>query len=310
MISCVTLNTSIDKAYRIDHEIELGQMSRVSEAIDTAGGKGLNAARAVAACGEEVMATGFVGGNNGRYLMDLLDRDGIPHDFVEVATETRCCVNLLEPSGRSTEFNEPGRTVTADEFRAFRAKLEELGRRSDVVTLSGSLPAGLAPDTYRLLIEDLRQIGVPSVLDSSGASLMEGIKAKPAMVKPNADEIAQILGHSVRSEQEVIDAARELHAQGIAYVVVSLGGAGSIMACDEGTFRGHAPKIEVVNPVGAGDTLVGAFATGLARKLSAPECLRFAMSRATANCLSPQTGRFDAAIAASLMEKTAVEPLD
>ena len=310
MIACVTLNASIDKAYRLGHEIELGHVSRVAQVLDSDGGKGLNAARAVAASGEEVLATGFVGGNNGRYLLDLLAKDGIAEDFVQVATETRCCVNLLEPDGRSTEFNEPGRPVTAEEFETLRRKLQEIAEKTDVVTLNGSLPAGLPKDAYATLIEDIHAAGTPVILDTSGASLTCGIEAAPDMVKPNTDEIAQILGHEVASIKEAAHAAQELHEKkGIAYVVVSLGGDGSVMACGEGVFRGRAPKIEVVNPVGAGDTLVGCFAVALARKLPAPECLRFAMSRATANCLSPSTGRFDPDIASSLMEKTTVEAL-
>ena len=310
MIACVTLNASIDKAYRLGHEIELGHVLRVAQVLDSAGGKGLNAARAVAASGEEVLATGFVGGNNGRYLLDLLALDGIAEDFVQVATETRCCVNLLEPSGRSTEFNEPGRPVTAEEFCALRQKLAEIAERADVVTLNGSLPAGLPKDAYATLIEDIHTAGTPVILDTSGDSLTCGIEAAPDMVKPNTDEIAQILGHEVASIEEAAHAAQELHEKKhIAYVVVSLGADGSVMACDEGIFRGRAPKIEVVNPVGAGDTLVGCFAVALARKLPAPECLRFAMARATANCLSPSTGRFDPDVASSLMEKTAVEAL-
>lgn len=310
MIACVTLNASIDKTYRLAHKIDLGHVSRVAQVLDSAGGKGLNAARAVAASGEEVLTTGFVGGNNGRYLLDLLAKDGIPEDFVQVANETRCCVNLLEPSGRSTEFNEPGRPITAEEFEVLRQKLQEIAEKTDVVTLNGSLPGGLPKDAYATLIEDIHKIGTPVILDTSGDSLMAGIEAAPDMVKPNTNEIAQILGHEVASIDEAAHAAQELHEKKhIAYVVVSLGGDGSTMACDEGVFRGYTPKIEVVNPVGAGDTLVGCFAIALARKLSAPECLRFAMSRATANCLSPSTGRFDPDVASSLMEKTTVEPL-
>ena len=113
MISTVTLNTSIDKAYQLACPLVDGTVMRVQTCIDNAGGKGLNAARAVATCGEKIVATGFVGGNNGRLLCELLDADGIEHDFVHVAAETRCCVNVLEPNGRSTEFLEPGRAVSA-----------------------------------------------------------------------------------------------------------------------------------------------------------------------------------------------------
>ena len=140
MILTVTLNTSIDKAYRISSTLERGTVMRVAECIDNAGGKGLNASRSVATCGEEVLATGFVGGNNGRLLCELLDRDGIPHDFVEVATETRCCVNVLEPDGLSTEFLEPGREVTAGELATLEEGLSSLVSRADVVTMSVSFP--------------------------------------------------------------------------------------------------------------------------------------------------------------------------
>lgn len=242
MILTVTLNTSIDKAYRISSTLERGTVMRVAECIDNAGGKGLNASRSVATCGEEVLATGFVGGNNGRLLCELLDRDKIPHDFVKVATETRCCVNVLEPDGLSTEFLEPGREVTPEELAALEERLVSLVSRADVVTMSGSFPKGLPADTYVRLIKLVRSQGKPCILDTSGATLKASIDALPTMVKPNTDEIGQILDRKVSSVDEVIGAARELHERGIAQVVVSLGGDGAVMACDEGTFRGIAPR--------------------------------------------------------------------
>ena len=149
MISTVTLNSSIDKAYQLSCPLVDGTVMRVETCIDNAGGKGLNAARAVATCGEKIVATGFVGGNNGRLLCELLDADGIEHDFVHVAAETRCCINVLEPDGRSTEFLEPGRPVTADEVIAVRAKVGEIAARADVVTFNGSVPAGCGDAIYR-----------------------------------------------------------------------------------------------------------------------------------------------------------------
>ena len=307
MISTVTLNSSIDKAYQLACPLVDGTVMRVATCIDNAGGKGLNAARAIATCGEKILATGFVGGNNGRLLCDLLDADGIEHDFVEVASETRCCINVLDQEGVSTEFLEPGREVTTADVAAISEKVSQIAQVADVVTFNGSVPAGMAKDAYVDLIGRVKAVGKPCILDTSGELLMRGIEALPTMVKPNTDEIGQILGRTVESIDEVYAAAQELHERGISQVVVSLGGDGAVMACDEGLFRGRAPKIEVVNPVGAGDTMVGAFAVGMARGMSAPDQLAYAMSCASANCLSASTGHFAMEDAQRLLAGTVVE---
>lgn len=308
MICTVTLNTSIDKAYQLACPLVDGTVMRVATCIDNAGGKGLNASRAIATCGEKIIATGFVGGNNGRLLCELLDADGIEHDFVSVRSETRCCVNVLEPDGRSTEFLEPGRPVTAEDVAAVEQKVAALAGQADVVTINGSVPSGAGDDIYRRLVALVRAAGTPVILDTSGSLLVNSLESQPTMIKPNTDEIAAILGKKPESLDEIVDAARRVReTHGIEKVVVSLGGDGSVMACEEGVFRGRAPKIEVVNPVGSGDTMVGAFAVAMARGMSAPEQLAYAMSCASANCLTASTGHFDMAVAEELLSGTSVE---
>ena len=308
MISTVTLNASIDKAYQLACPLVDGTVMRVETCIDNAGGKGLNAARAVATCGEQVIATGFVGGNNGRLLCELLDADGIEHDFVHVESETRCCVNVLEPNGRSTEFLEPGRPVGSEEVARMCEKIAEIAERADVVTFNGSVPAGAGMNIYRELVSVVRAAGRPAILDTSGTLLVNSLEARPTMIKPNTDEIQAILGRKPESIDEIVAAAREVHEKcGIERVVVSLGGDGSVMACEEGVFRGRAPKIDVVNPVGSGDTMVGAFAVAIARGMSVEEQLAYAMSCASANCLSASTGHFDMEVANELRSRTSVE---
>ncbi|MFZ2755556.1 MAG: 1-phosphofructokinase [Atopobiaceae bacterium] len=307
MITTVTLNTSIDKAYSIEGDLEVGTVMRVTSCIDNAGGKGLNASRAVATAGEDVVATGFVGGNNGRLLCELLEADGISQEFVQVDSETRCCINVLEPSGRSTEFLEPGRPVTNDDLARLAAKVRELALRSSVVTFSGSAPKGVSTGVYATLIEQAKIAGASVILDTSGDLLARGIEAKPTMVKPNTDEIAQLLGRTVSTPEEVVDAAREMHTSGIDQVVVSLGSKGALMACEDGVFQGTPPKIEVVNPVGSGDTMVGTFAAAMSRGLSPVDQLRFAMACATANCLTPSTGHFDLETANRLAKEVRIE---
>ncbi len=307
MIATVTLNTSIDKAYQLACPLVDGTVMRVENCIDNAGGKGLNAARAVATCGERVVATGFAGGNNGRLLCELLDADGIEHDFVHIKSETRCCVNVLEPDGRSTEFLEPGRPVSGEEVAAVRAKVAEIAADADVVTFNGSVPAGAGANIYRELVGAVRAAGKPAILDTSGTLLVNSLEARPTMIKPNTDEIQAILGRKPESLDEIIAAAREVHEKcGIERVVVSLGGDGAVMACAEGVFRGRAPKIEVVNPVGSGDTMVGAFAVAMARGMALEDQLAYAMSCASANCLSASTGHFDMEVAEGLRAGTSV----
>lgn len=310
MITTVTLNASIDKAYRLAQEAVPGTVMRVSEVRNSAGGKGLNTSRAIVTCGEQVMATGFVGGNNGRMLCELAERDGVPCDFVHTASETRCCINAIEPDGRSTEFLEPGQPVSADDVAAVERKVAKLAAQSDVVTMNGSVPAGCGDGIYRQLIEVIHAAGKPALLDTSGKLLVGSLDARPDVIKPNTDEIAAILGHRPSSLDEVVAAAREVRERhGVGCVIVSLGGDGSVMSCAEGEFRGISPKIEVVNTVGSGDTLVGAFAVATARGLALPERLRFGMACASANCLTPNTGNFEMSVAEELLAQTTVARL-
>ena len=151
--------------------------------------------------------------------------------------------------------------------------------------------------------------GVPCIVDASGALLTSCIDALPTMIKPNTDEIGQLLGREVTTEDQVIEAAQELHKRGIKIVVVSLGAKGALMVSDEGTFRANPPKIEAINPVGAGDTLVGSFAVALAQKKPTSACLTFALSCATASCLSAGTGRFDQDIATKIHKQVAIKKI-
>lgn len=310
MICTLTLNASIDKAYQLSQPLEVGSVMRVASVIDNAGGKGLNAARAIATCGERVCASGFVGGNNGRLLCELAERDRIPCDFVHTAAETRCCINVLDEGHVSTEFLEPGRAVTEDDVEALRTKVRSLAHACDAVTINGSVPAGTPRGLYGDLVGIVRDAEKPVILDTSGALLTDSLSSRPTMIKPNTDEIEVILGRKPSGIDEVARAAREVReTYGITQVVVSLGGDGAIMSCEEGDFRGIAPKIDVVNPVGSGDTMVGAFAVGMARHMEPTEQLRYAMACASANCLTPSTGSFEMGVAQQLMEQTQVERL-
>ena len=189
MITTVTLNASIDKAYHMTEKIENGTVMRVAKTDNSAGGKGLNVARVIKLCGVDSKATGLVGGFNGQYLESLLDADGINHEFGHIQGETRSCINILDPGYGSTEYLEGGCNVTKEEEADFLNKFPEIIKDSDVVTISGSAPKGMGKDIYQKLIKVIKDQGKQVILDTSGEYLEKGLESQPTMVKPNEDEI-------------------------------------------------------------------------------------------------------------------------
>ncbi len=309
MITTVTLNASIDKAYHMEQEIKNGTVMRVASCRNSAGGKGLNVARIVKLCGEEVKATGFVGGFNGAYLETLLDQDHIPHQFVKMEGETRSCINILDPKYGSTEYLEPGCAVTKQEEERFLNRFGEIIKDSNVVTISGSVPKGVETTIYQKLIEQAKDMGKQVILDTSGILLKHSLEAKPTMVKPNKDEIEMLFQTEVEKQSDVVDYAKKIHAMGIPYVVISLGGDGAILVCKEGVYHGKPPKVEAVNTVGCGDSMVGAFAVALSCFYSSEEALKYAVATATAAALSPNTGDFEKEIQETILKQVKIDKI-
>ena len=292
MILTVTLNTSIDKLYLMTG-IQPETVMRVKEVHNTAGGKGLNVSRIAGKLGEQVAATGFVGGFNGKYLESLVDTPLVRCAFTHVEAETRSCINCWDLSdGKSTEYLEPGAPVTAEDVERFLADFDRELAGADVVTISGSIPAGAPEEIYCDLIRRCRQAGIPVLVDTSGSRLISAVKELPSLIKPNEDEIAQLTGRSFSGREEAARALMDLHQAGIPWVVLSLGSDGALLACDKGVFHGRPPRITPRNTVGCGDSMVAGFAVGFARHLSMAETFRMALAVSAASALSLFTGDF------------------
>ena len=308
MITTVTLNASIDKAYVMQEAIENGTVMRIKEVRNTAGGKGLNVAKIAVICGAEVLATGFAGGFNGRYLESLAAESHVATRFCHVEGETRSCINILDPKYGSTEYLEPGFSVKEEDLARFLTEFPGVIGKSTVVTMSGSAPVGIPSDIYRKMAELAKAAGAKVILDTSGDYLKEGLQGRPFMIKPNEDEIEALLGIRAEDPEAVFRAASELRVKyGIPWVVISLGGNGAVLSCDEGVFHGLPPKLDPVNTVGCGDSMVGAFAVALERALSPREALRYAVAVSAAAAMSPLTGDYDPAVFEEIYPETIVE---
>ncbi|MGB9781520.1 MAG: 1-phosphofructokinase [Moorellaceae bacterium] len=309
MITTITINAAIDKTYIVEN-FRLNAVFRVKQVLAQAGGKGLNVARVVKALGEEVVATGFVGGHSGRFIADSLEAEGIPGEFVAIKGESRICLNILDPVGKSqTELLEPGPEVTPEEAEKLKDKIQELARRSRVVVISGSLVPGLPDDYYARLIEVIRREGSKTILDTSGAALEEGLKARPYMVKPNLQEAESLAGRPLKSRDARRGFVKELLASGIEVAVLSLGGEGALIGAGKEFFKVVPPRVQVANTVGCGDAFVAGFAVALSRGEGVREAARWATAVASASATTLGTAQCDVNQVGSLLAGVTIEPV-
>ncbi|QKG77696.1 tagatose-6-phosphate kinase [Streptococcus canis] len=291
MILTITLNPSVDIAYQLD-TFHLDTVNRVEKVQKTAGGKGLNVTRVLKQIGEDVVATGFIGGEIGSYVKKQLTRNDIKNSFVEIGNETRNCIAILH-DGQQTEILEQGPTIQEHEALNFIEHLEIILNNVDVVAISGSLPKGLASNYYVKVIELCKKCGVAVVLDCSGEALKNVLESqqKPTVIKPNTEELSQLIGKNVTDDIQELKAVLSGQLfQGIEWIVVSLGAKGAFAKHNDKFYRVTIPKINVVNPVGSGDSTVAGIAASLAHALPDVELLKNANVLGMLNAQEEQTG--------------------
>lgn len=302
MILTVTLNTAVDITYRVP-ALRPHTSHRVTEVTERPGGKGVNVARVLAALGHQVTVTGFAGGTTGGELRDRLAAlPGIVDALAPVAGATRRTVAVVdERTGDTTQLNEPGPVVTAAEWAAFQKTYEDLLGSVSAVALCGSLPPGLPVGAYATLVRAARAAGVPVLLDTSGEALRRGIAGRPDIVKPNADELAELTG-----SHDPLRAAQDARRRGARTVVASLGAEGLLAHTPEGLWRAAPPARVHGNPTGAGDSAVAGLLSGLAERLPWPDRLARAVALSAATVLSPVAGEFDHPAYERLLPRVAV----
>jgi tagatose 6-phosphate kinase len=310
MILTVTLNAAIDKRYVVE-DLKPGNVCRVKECTYSAGGKGLNVSRVAVIAGEEITATGFLGGHAGDYIVEALDGLNIKSDFVHISGESRSCINIYDETNHTqTEFLEPGVYVTEANVEEMLKKFLALIDSASVVAISGSVPKGVDSTLYQQMIRIAREHHKKVILDTSGKLLEEALSSKPTMIKPNIDEIRMLTGRELNSREDLIKAALELRKSGIEVVVISCGADGSLIACEEGVYQAVVPKIEAVNTVGCGDSMIAGFAAGFSRGLPMAETIKLASAISAANAMRMETGFFMPKDMEALLPQIKVEKLN
>ena len=261
MIYTVTFNPAIDYVVRLDAPLEVGEVNRARGEDCVLGGKGVNVSGVLAELGCKSVALGFVAGETGAWLERGLAKQGIDTDFIHLP-EGMTRINVKIKAGQETELNGAGPNIPESAMQQLEVKLDAL-QEGDILILAGSIPASLAQDTYERLLARLQSKGVRAVVDATRDLLVNVLKYRPFLVKPNNHELGEIVGRRLTTDAEIVAAAAVLQSKGARNVLVSMAGDGALLLDEKGcTHRIGCPKGQVVNSVGAGDSMVAGFVAG------------------------------------------------
>lgn len=313
MIVTVTLNTAMDRTLLVPN-FQVGQRHRASLGFASAGGKGINVARALKHLGVPVVCTGLAGGRNGTQIVDDLTGDGILNDFVRIRGESRTSVAVLDPiSDANTEINEWGPDVTSEELDMLREKVAYLSQGASFVVFAGSLPRGVDPDFYADMIRETNRRHVLTVLDAEGEVLRLGVAAEPHLVAPNVREAEALVGHEFNDDEDLTHGLDEIATLGARNVLITLEtGCYGLVRDDreEHRVRATAPRLEPVSQVGAGDALLAGFIAAREAGRPVEEAVRSAVAAGAASVLEAGAGRFDPREAGRVSGLVTVERLE
>ncbi len=307
MIVTVTMNPAIDKTIEIDR-LNRGNLNRIEKIEYDAGGKGINVSKTIHELGGESIATGFLGGNAGRVIEEILDSRGIKHDFVWVDGETRTNTKVCEQDGTVTELNEKGPEVTPEQLTNLLEKLDDLADDNVLFILAGSIPGNMEKDIYARIIERVHKKGAKVLLDADGELFRKGLEQKPDMIKPNQWEIEELQGfsHGV-SDKKLINVAEKMQTEGIDTVVISLGKNGALFVCGSYVAKGMPLKVDVHSTVGAGDAMVAAMAYSFEKKMEPRETARLCMAVSAGAVMTVGTKPPEKQLVKQLMKRVILE---
>jgi len=313
MIVTVTLNAAVDRTLSVP-SFQIGQRHRASVGFTSAGGKGINIARALKRLGAPVVASGLAGGRTGTLIVEELTAEGILNDFVRIREESRTSTAVLDPTSNAyTEINEWGPDVQEDELEILRDKLAYLCQGAEFLVLAGSLPRGVEAGFYGELIREANRRGVATILDAEGEALRLGVEAEPHLVSPNMREAEGLVGHEFSDSEDLAGGLDEIAELGARNVLITLEtGCYALLREDREDIRirADAPVVEAVSRVGAGDTLLAGFVASRLTGRPFEEAVRAGVGAGAASVLEAGPGRFDPREAGRLASLVTVERLE
>jgi len=325
VILTVTLNAAIDRTVAVPN-FRLGHRHRAVESRTTAGGKGVNVARALKLLGRPVIATGLAGGPTGARIIERLAEESILNDFTRIEGESRTNLAVIDPtSGEQTEINERGPEVAADEIDRFVARLAYLAEGAEICVLAGSVPPSVDADVYATLVSALREHGVLTLLDADGDPMRGGLRAEPAVVAPNLLEAEGAVGHEFGDADDLSRGLSGLIEMGAGEAIITReNGCVAIVGEGEngaplGRRAGEVPRgsryeveiepLEAVSTVGSGDAFLAGYVAARYENASPRDCLAYGVACGAESTQHFGAGTVDRAEVEKLVPRVEVREL-
>lgn len=308
-IVTLTMNPALDITVDADDVVPTEKIRCRSERYD-AGGGGINVARFAGILGASVSAVFAAGGPTGVRVAGLVRASGVACQQVGIRGATRESFTVNDRrSGKQYRFVLPGPVVDDDEQLSCLEALQHAAEAAQFVVASGSLPCGVAPDFYQRVATVCARAGVPLILDTSGGGLAH-VRSGVFLLKPSVRELRECTGRPLHTEQEQMQAARELINSGVTEVVlVSLGEQGALLATSSECVRFAAIPVAAVSGVGAGDAMVAGVAVGLVRGWTLVRSVRYGTAAAAAKLQTPGTSTYGRGQVERYFEATSAQPV-
>ena len=289
MIYTLTLNTSLDYVVHVD-ELRVGEIHKTENYSIFPGGKGINVSQVLHELGINNTALGFVAGHTGGCLEAIMADKQIATDFVHLScgiTRINMKIRSKDLCGdtKETDFNGIGPIICPEEMTQLKDRLNGV-TFEDTVIVSGSVPPSISVEEYGQLIEIIENKGATLIVDAIGEYLMEALKYRPFLIKPNRQELLDLFDAD-EAKQDIAILAGKLQKKGARNVLVSLGGDGAMLMTEKGEVMSlEAPEGEVINTVGAGDSMVAGFVAGFSEKEDYAYALRLGVSAGSATAFA------------------------
>ena len=284
MVYTVTFNPSLD--YIVDVEdFRLGMTNRTCSEQMMAGGKGINVSIVLQNLGIENTALGFIAGFTGEEIRRQVAEMGIRAQFISIP-EGISRINLKLRSIDGTEINGMGPSIGRAQLDVLYEKLDTLTDK-DTLVLAGSIPASMPSSIYCDIMERLYAKGVTFVVDATKQLLLNVLRYRPFLIKPNNHELGELFGVTLSTREAVIPYARKLQEQGARNVLISMAGQGAVLVAEDGSIHlTPAPKGTLVNAVGAGDSMVAGFLAGWQERHDYGHAFRMGVAAGSASAFS------------------------